>query len=116
MVTSPLLSRAIRVGDLVFTSGEVAIDAQTGEAVQGDIKVQTARTLDNLKLILTTAGTSLENAVKVTVYLRNWEDFEGFNEVYRTYFPVDPPCRTTTQAGRLGRQFLIEIEMIAAVP
>jgi 2-iminobutanoate/2-iminopropanoate deaminase len=116
MFTSALLSHAVRVGDLVFTAGKVAIDPQTGEAVQGDIKVQTARILDNLKLILTTAGTSLQNAVKVTVYLRNWDDFDGFNEVYRTYFPSDPPGRTTTQAGRLGRQFLIEIEVIAAMP
>jgi 2-iminobutanoate/2-iminopropanoate deaminase len=116
MVTSPLLSHAVRVGDLVFTSGEVAVDPQSGEAVPGDVKVQTARILDNLKLILATAGTSLDNAVKVTVYLRNWDDFDAFNEVYRTYFPADPPGRTTTQAGRLGRQFLIEIEMIAAMP
>ena len=116
MFTNSLLSHGVRVGDLVFTSGELAIDPQTGAAVDGDIRAQTARTLDNLKLILTTAGTSLEQAVKVTVYLRNWDDFDGFNEVYRTYFTVDPPCRTTTQAARLARQFLIEIEIIAAVP
>ncbi len=116
MWTSPLLSHAVRVGDLVFTAGQVAIDPQTGDPVPGDIKVQTQRVIENLKLVLEAAGTTLENVVKATVYLRNWDDFDAFNEVYHPYFTADPPGRTTTQAGRLGGQFLIEIEVIAAVP
>ena len=116
MWTSPLVNHAVRVGDLVFTAGQVGIDPQTGEAVGGDIQVQTRRTLENLKLILEAASTSLDNTVKVTVYLRNWDDFDAFNEVYRTYFPSDPPGRTTTQAGRLGAEYLIEIEVVAVVP
>ncbi|MCL5997015.1 MAG: Rid family detoxifying hydrolase [Chloroflexi bacterium] len=116
MWTSPLLSHAVRVGDLVFTAGQVAIDPATGQAVPGDIKVQTKQVIENLKLVLQAAGTSLENSVKATVYLRNWEDFDAFNEVYHTYFPTDPPGRTTTQAGRLGGQYLVEIELIAAMP
>ena len=116
MWTTPMLSHAIRVGDLVFTSGQVAIDPQTREAVPGDITVQTRQTLENLKLILQAAGTSLNNAFKATVYLRNWEDFDSFNETYIGFFPQDPPVRTTTQAGRLGGEFLVEIELVALIP
>ena len=116
MWSTSMLSHAIRVGDMVYTSGEVALDPQTAEPVDGDIAVQTRCILDNLRLILESAGTSLENAIRATVYLRNWADFEGFNEVYVTYFPKDPPVRTTTQAGRLGGEFLIEIELIAVMP
>ena len=113
MWTSPLVSHAIRVGDLVFTAGEVALDPETGDPVPGDIRVQTRRVLENHKIILEAAGTSLDNVVKATVFLRNLDDFDAFNEIYHQYFPQDPPGRTTTQAGRLGRDFLLEIELIA---
>lgn len=116
MWTSPLVSHAVRVGDLVFTAGQVAIDPATGQPVPGDIRAQTKRVIENLKLVLEAAGTSLDNAVKASVYLRNWEDFDAFNEVYHAYFPTDPPGRTTTQAGRLGGQYLVEIELVAAMP
>ena len=116
MWTTPMLSHAIRVGDLVFTAGQVAIDPQTAKAVPGDITEQTRKTLENLKLILNAAGTTLDNAIKATVYLRNWEDFDAFNEAYISYFPQDPPVRTTTQAGRLGGEFLVEIELVAVIP
>jgi 2-iminobutanoate/2-iminopropanoate deaminase len=112
IVANPLLSHAVRVGDLVFTSGFVAIDPETGKPVGGDIRAQTQRVIENLKLVLEAAGTTLDEAVKATVYLRNWEDFEAFNDVYHEYFPQEPPGRTCTQAGRLGGQFLVEIELI----
>jgi 2-iminobutanoate/2-iminopropanoate deaminase len=116
MWSSPMFSHAVRASNLVFTAGQVAIDPDTGQAVPGNISVQTRRVLDNLVLILQAAGTTLDNTVKATVYLRNWDDFDAFNAVYVTYFPQDPPGRTTTQAGRLGAEFLVEIELIAAVP
>ncbi len=116
MWTSPVLSHAIRVGDLVYTAGQVGMDPQSGEPVGGDITVQTRRVLDNLKLILEAAGTSLQHAFKATVYLRNWDDYGAFNDAYRAYFPKDPPVRTTTQAGRLGGQYLVEIELVAVMP
>jgi 2-iminobutanoate/2-iminopropanoate deaminase len=116
MVKSPLHAQAIRVGDLVFTAGQLSIDPATGKPISGNIKVQTRQALENLKLVLSAAGTSLDNAVKATVYLRTLDDFDDFNNVYLNYFPKDPPCRTTTQAGRLGGDFLIEIEVVAAMP
>ena len=116
MWTSPLLSHAVRVGDLVFTAGQVAIDPQTGNPVPGDIRLQTKRVLDNLAIVLEAAGTSLDNAIKATVYLRRWKDFDAFNDVYRSYFPQDPPGRTTTQPGRLGGDYLVEIELTAVMP
>ena len=116
IVVNPLLSHAVRVGDLVFTSGFVAIDPDTGRSIGGDIRAQTQRVIENLKLVLEAAGTTLDEAVKATVYLRNWEDFDAFNEVYHEYFAQDPPGRTCTQAGRLGGQFLVEIELIACRP
>lgn len=116
VVVNPLLSHAVRVGDLVFTSGFVAIDPVTGKPIGGDIRAQTQRVIENLELVLEAAGTTLDQAVKATVYLRNWEDFDAFNEVYHEYFPQDPPSRTCTQAGRLGGQFLVEIELIAGMP
>jgi len=113
---NPLVSHAIRVGDLVFTSGQCSFDPQTGEIVHGDITVQAHRVIQNLALVLEAAGAGLSNAVRASVFLRNWEDFDAFNQVYHQYFPKDPPCRVTTQAGRLGFDFLVEIDLIAVVP
>jgi 2-iminobutanoate/2-iminopropanoate deaminase len=110
---NPNLSHAIRVGDHIFTSGECAIDLATGAPVPGDVAAQTRKVLDNLRIILEAAGSSLEDAVKASVFLRNFEDFDAFNAAYRAYFPKNPPCRTTTQAGRLGLDFLVEIDLIA---
>ena len=113
---NPMHCQAVRVGDLVFTAGQISIDPHTGAPVDGDVEIQTRRALDNLKLVLESAGTNLDNVAKTVVYLRNWDDFVGFNEVYVSYFPQDPPARTTTQAGRLGAHLLVEIEAVAAMP
>ena len=83
--------------------------------MQGDIRVQARRCLENLKLCLAAAGTSLENVVKVTVYVTNAAWFGTFNEIYREYFPEDPPTRTFVTVGSWPHQFDIEVECIAVV-
>ena len=91
-------SQAVRAGSLLFISGQGPIDPKTGKKVIGDIKEQTRQVLENIKVILEAAGLTLENVVKVNVYLRNMSDFPKMNEVYKEYFKENPPARTTVQA------------------
>jgi len=107
-------SQAVKLGNLVFVSGQGPIDPKTHE-VKGDIKEQTERTLLNIQAILGAAGTSLENVVSTTVYLTDLKNFSAMNEVYARLFPKDPPPRATVQAGLL-RGMLVEIQCIAWVP
>jgi 2-iminobutanoate/2-iminopropanoate deaminase len=113
MFPNPLVSHAVRVGNLIFTGGQTAFDPATGKSIGGDIRTQTHRVIQNLALVLQASGSDLEHAVKATVFLSRWEDFDAFNEVYRQYFATNPPGRTTTQAGRLGLDFVVEIDLIA---
>ena len=107
-------SQAVRLGNLVFVSGQGPIDPNTLE-VSGDIKAQTERMLENIKSILEAAGTDLMNVVSTTVYLTDLKNFDGMNEVYRKYFSKDPPPRATVQTGLL-RGMLVEMQCIAAIP
>ena len=108
-----LFSPAIVVGNLVFTSGQVGRVPATLEVPDG-VAAQTTQAIDNLKSILEAAGTSLDKALKVTVYLTNMEDFPAMNEVYRRHFPTEPPARTTVGVTALARpEFLIEIDIVA---
>ena len=107
-------SQAVRMGNLVFVSGQGPIDPITHQ-VKGDIKAQTERMLENIKAILGAAGTNLLNVVSTTVYLTDLQNFEGMNEVYRKYFPKEPPPRATVQAGLL-RGMLVEMQCVAAIP
>lgn len=109
-------SQAVRCGDLVFVAGQVAIDPATGQVVEGGVKAQTCRVLDNVQAILGAAGTSLEHAVETTCFLHDVADFPAFNEAYRAYFPKDPPARTTVQAGLPRAGLLVEIRVVAAMP
>jgi 2-iminobutanoate/2-iminopropanoate deaminase len=106
-------SPAIVESGFVFVSGQGPLDPKTGEYLKGDVKSETRQVFENIKSILEAAGTSMENVVKVNVYLRDINDFEAMNEVYKTVFSSPFPARTTIQAGALPRGFAVEIECIA---
>jgi 2-iminobutanoate/2-iminopropanoate deaminase len=107
-------SQAIKSGNLLFISGQVPVNPTTGE-LTGDIKVQTRQVLENLKSILLAAGASTIDIVKTTVFLKNLDDFNTMNEVYREYFPNNAPARSTIEVIRIPRGALIEIEAIAVI-
>jgi len=106
-------SHAVRVGDLLFCSGQIPLEPATGQLVGGDIKAQTARVLENIKLILEEQGLGLENVVKTTVYMVNLADFAAMNEVYGKYFSCNPPARSTVQVAALPKGAAVEIEVVA---
>ena len=111
-------SQAVCVGGLVFTAGQVALDPVHQVILGGGISEQTARVLENLKEILEAAGTSLDRAVKATVYLKDMNDFAAMNAVYGTYLApegVTPPARTTVEVSRLPKDALVEIDLVAEV-
>lgn len=108
-------SQAIRAGDFLFVSGQIALDPSTGGLVEGDVAVQTHRVLKNLGAILSAAGTSFDQVVKSTVYLADMNDFGVVNQIYGTYFPAPAPARATIQAARLPRDVRVEIDVVAYV-
>lgn len=106
-------SQATIAGNLVFASGQAALDAQTGTLVAGDVAEQTAQVMRNLQAVLEAAGSSLGQVLKTTVYLADMADFAAMNEAYARFFPQNPPARTTIQAARLPLDARVEIELIA---
>jgi 2-iminobutanoate/2-iminopropanoate deaminase len=106
-------NHAVRVGDLLFCAGQIPIDPATGNLVEGDIKVQTERVLQNVRAILEDQGLSCANVVKSTVFLTNLADFAGMNEVYAKHFTADYPARSTIQVAALPKGASVEIEVIA---
>jgi 2-iminobutanoate/2-iminopropanoate deaminase len=106
-------SQAVKVGNLLYTSGQLPINAATGEFINDDIKRATAQSLDNVKAILEEAGTTLDKVVKTLVFLKDMNDFASMNEVYSQYFSTNPPARSCVQAGKLPKDALVEIEVIA---
>jgi len=112
-------SQAVRVGDLLFTSGQVALDPTTGAIVPGGIREQTTRVLNNLTAVLAEASLDMTDVVKTTVFLKNMVDFAAMNEIYATFLApegVVPPARTTVEVARLPKDALVEIEVIARSP
>jgi 2-iminobutanoate/2-iminopropanoate deaminase len=109
-------SQAIRVGDTIYTSGQIPIDPATGDLVSGGITEQTTRVLENLKAVLREAGTDLTHVIKTTVFLKDMKDFAAMNAIYASYFApegVVPPARSTVQVAALPKDSLVEIECIA---
>ena len=108
-------SQAVKANGLVFASGQIPIDPQTGEFVSGGIQGQTRQVLKNLAAVLEAAGSDLNRVVKTTVFLLDMAEFGAMNEVYGEFFKEEPPARATVQAARLPRDARVEIEAIALV-
>ena len=109
------LSAAVRAGNLVWTAGQLAYDGNGDLVGEGDVRAQTEQTLRNVEHALRVAGATLDDVVKVTVWLTDTADFAAMNEVYATYFGPPPPARTTIQAGALPGGIAVEIEAIFQV-
>jgi len=111
-------SQAVRVGDFVYTSGQVALDPATGQMVSGGIEAQTVRVLDNLKAVVESAGATLGQVFKTTVFLKDMSDFAAMNAVYGRYFAPEgavAPARSTVEVARLPKDALVEIEVVASL-
>lgn len=106
-------SQAVRVGNMLFTSGQVAIHPQTGELEMDDIQTETHQVMQNLKAVLKEAGMTFENTVKTSIFLSDMDDFAQVNEVYASYFTGDFPARETVQVAKLPKGVNVEISMIA---
>ncbi len=108
-------AQAVRVGNLIFTSGQLPVNPTTGELLTDDIEAETRQCLENVKAILEEAGSSLDHAVKLTVFIKDMNQFSKINEVYATYFPGDKPARSCVEVARLPKDVNIEIEAIAVI-
>jgi len=109
-------SQAIEIGEMIYTSGQVGLAPKTGQIVDGGIREQTVRVLENLKAVLAAVRSDLQKVVKTTVYLKNMGDFAAMNEIYATYLAKDgwvAPARSTVEVARLPKDALVEIEVIA---
>lgn len=108
-------SQAVRTGNFLFTSGQIALDPVSGEVVPGGIREQARQVLTNLKAVLAAGGATLENVVKTTCFLDDMNDFAAFNEVYREFFTGEPPARSCVAVDRLPKSVLVEVEAVAVV-
>ncbi len=106
-------SQAIQAGGFLFLSGQIPLDPGSGELVQGDIRQQTQRVLENLKGVLESQSLTMADVVKVTIFLKDMGNFSQVNDVYGSYFPASPPARSTVEVARLPREAGIEIEAVA---
>ena len=105
--------KAETIGETLYVSGQVGVDPGTGEKVSGDIKAETRQVLANLKSVAETAGFSLSDAVRCTVYLKDMDDYAAMNEVYLEFFPDSPPSRACVGVSELVRDFRVEISLVA---
>ncbi len=109
-------SQGIKVGSMVFTSGQIPANPATGELVVDDIRKAAAQSLENVKAVLKEAGAEMKDVVKTTVFLKDMGDFAAVNEVYATYFTDKMPARSAVQVAKLPKDCLVEIEAIAVIP
>jgi len=107
-------SQAIRIGDFLYTSGQIALDPKSGKFLSGEIKEETEQTLRNISAILQADGLELENVIKTTVYLSNLNDFVQMNQIYEKYFSKNKPARACVQVAALPKGAKIEIDAIAS--
>lgn len=106
-------SQAIQTGSMIYTSGQIALDPQTGEMVMGGVEEQTQQVIENLRAVLEAANSGLDLVVKTTCFLADMSDFSAFNEVYSRFFTADPPARSTFAVAGLPRNARVEIELVA---
>jgi 2-iminobutanoate/2-iminopropanoate deaminase len=109
-------SQAIRVGDTLYASGQVGLDPETGQIVEGGVEQQTVRVFENIKAVLTEAGLGFANVVKTTVFLKNMSDFAAMNAIYAKYLAPEgivPPARSTVAVAALPKDALVEVEVVA---
>ncbi len=107
--------QAVQFGNLLFVSGQIALDPQTGEIVEGEIEAQTKQVLENLKAIIEAAGMTLQNVLKCSCFLNNMENFVKFNSVYDSYFAESLPARETVEVARLPKDVLVEVSAICGL-
>ena len=108
-------SQAIKVGDLLFLSGQISINPKTNEFVGSDVEIQTEQVLKNIKAILEAGGSSLKNVIKTNIFLRNMGDFDLVNKVYKNHFEASLPARSCVEVSNLPKNARIEIETIAMI-
>ena len=108
-------SQAVKVGNLLFTSGQIPIDPATGDYLNDTIEMAAERVFLNLKAVLDEAGTSFDKVIKTTVFLKDLNDFVPFNEVYAKFFTENQPARSCVQVAKLPKDALVEIELVAIV-
>jgi 2-iminobutanoate/2-iminopropanoate deaminase len=108
-------SQAVLANGMLFTAGQIAINPETGKVLDGDIKAQTRRVLENLEAILHAGGTDLDHVVKTTVFIKDMNEFAAMNDVYGEFFAKDPPARSTVEVARLPKDVRVEIEAIAVL-
>lgn len=106
-------SQAVKVGNLLFTSGQIPLDPTTGQVVYGPVDVQAHQVLTNLKAVLEAAGSSLDKVVKTTVFIKDMNHFATINTTYASFFKNEPPARSCVEVARLPKDVLVEIEAIA---
>lgn len=108
-------SQAVKIGNFVFTSGQIPIVPESGKILEGDVQAQTRQVLENLKEVLKAAGTSLDKVVKTTVFIKDMNSFGAVNEIYAQFFTQNYPARSCVEVARLPKDVLVEIEAIAAL-
>ncbi len=106
-------SQALAVGDFLFCSGQIPLDAETGELIQGSIEEQTKKVMENIQAVLEAAGLSFNHIVKCGIFLTNMDEFAQVNSVYSRYFSNEPPARSCVEVSRLPKGVDVEIEVIA---
>lgn len=108
-------SQAIRIGQFIYTSGQIALHPADGTLVGDDVQTQTQQVMHNLQAVLASAGTTLDNVIKTTVFLASMSDFQAMNAIYATYFGEPAPARSTVAVAELPRKALVEIECVALI-